>query len=114
MYISQPGRRQMTRNNVRLTPVNLTDVLQLRSSNYCIMKNYTVPVKLDLQRIFTLMDCGGLISNILKLKPFAGFMLTSCDCDLVNQSNAVQVALMIFSYVQKTFIFPAHTSVAHS
>lgn len=60
------------------------------------------------------MDCGVLISNIFKLKPFAGFMLTSSDCDSANQSSAAQVALMILSYVQKTFIFSAHFAVACS
>lgn len=60
------------------------------------------------------MDCGVLISNIFKLKPFAGFMLTSSDCDSANQSSAAQVAVMIFSYVQKTFIFSAHATAAYS
>lgn len=41
-------------------------------------------------------------------------MLTSSACDSANQSSAAQVALMIFSYVQKTFIFSAHSAVACS
>lgn len=77
--------------------------------NYSIMKNDTLPIKLHFQMIFALMHCGLLISNIFKLKPFAGFMLTSGHCDAGNQSIAALVALMIFFYVQKTFIFPAHS-----
>lgn len=61
------------------------------------------------------MDCGVSISNIFKLKPFAGFVLTSDNCDSANQSSAAaQVALMIFSYVQQTFIFSALSTVACS
>lgn len=60
------------------------------------------------------MDCGVLISNIFKLKPFAGFMLTTSDCDSANQSHAAQVALMISSCVHKTFIFPVHPTEARS
>lgn len=92
----------------------VTDVLQLISSNYCIMKNYTLPIKLKLPEDLYVMDCGALISNIFKLKPLAGFMLTTSDCDSANQSSAAQVAVMISSYVQKTFIFPAHSAVACS
>lgn len=106
-HISQPASRHMS--------ANLTDVLQLISSNYCILKNYTLPIKLKLlDEFFTLMDCGVLISNIFKLEPFAGFMLTSSECDSANQSSAAQVALMIPSYVQKTFIFSAHSAAACS
>lgn len=74
------------------------------------MKNYTLPTKLKI--FFTLMDCRVLISNIFKLKPFAGFMLTSSHCGSVNQSSTAQVALMVFSNVHKTFIFPSHSTVA--
>ena len=44
MYINQPASRHMS--------AKLTDVLQLISSNYCIMKNYTIPVKLKLLEDF--------------------------------------------------------------
>lgn len=60
------------------------------------------------------MDCRVLISDIFKLKPFAGFMLTSSNCDSANQSSAAQVALMIFSYVQKTFTFSGLSTGARS
>lgn len=41
-------------------------------------------------------------------------MLTTGDCDSANQSSAAQVAVMISSYVQKTFIFSVHSAAACS